>query len=363
MKIALMLQSDGPGGAERMLLQMAVELRERGHSVCPVGPSDGCGWLADQFRGLGYEPETFTNRRMLDWQCVRGLRELFRRRSIDLVHSHEFGLAVYGAAACAFERLPHVITLHGDKYYDTRARRRAALRWAAKRSRALVAVSNATAKHLEASLRLPPGAVHVVNNGINFEPGDRASVRRELGMGDDEVLIVAVGNLYPVKGHDVLLEALGRLSSGSSVWRLAIAGRGDAEGPLRALADQAGIAERVHFLGYRADVSDILAAGDVYAMPSRSEGMPLALLEAMFSRRAIVASDVGGIPEVVEAGESALLAPPEDAERLAAQLDRLIGDPALRDRLATAAYRRAQHRFSAAAMIDSYEALYGRVPG
>jgi glycosyltransferase involved in cell wall biosynthesis len=362
--IALMLESDGPGGAERLLLLMAEELRQRGYEVCPVGPVDGSGWLAGEFRARGFEPETFSNTSMIDWRCVRGLMELFDRREIDLVHSHEFTMAVYGAAACRLSRRGHVVTMHGGKYYATKWRRRQVSRWALRRS-VPVAVSAATRNHLTRSLRLAPDSVRVIYNGIRFSPGTRSRLREELAVGSNEALIVAIGNLYGVKGHKHLLEAVHRIRvrQPKLPWRLAIAGRGEERDELVGLAAQLGLSTRVHFLGFRPDVADILAAADVYAMPSLSEGLPLALLEAMFARKAIVASNVGGIPEVVRESESALLAPPGDPERLSLVLQRLLEDRGLRDRLAEAASRRANERFSVEKMMDSYEQLYSGAYG
>lgn len=359
MNIALMLESDGPGGAEKVLVYLAEGLRERGHAVFPVGPADGCGWLAAQFRERGFSPETFAVTRRFDPSCVRGLGQLFKQRSIDVVHSHEFGMAVYGGVASAISRRPHVITMHGGRYYDSNSRRRAALRWALRFSRAGVAVSRATRAHIEESLGLPSGSLHVVYNGMHFDPGDRSLVRAELGLADDALLIVAIGNLYEVKGHAYLIRALKRLGSVSvGSPHLAIAGRGEEEGALRSLTTELGIDDRVHFLGFRDDVKDILAAADVYAMPSLSEGHPLALLEAMFARKAIIASAVGGIPEVVSSGETAVLVPPGDSEALAAALPELLANSKLRTRLAEAAHRHAQSRFSVQAMAEEYERIY-----
>ncbi|MGH7719609.1 MAG: glycosyltransferase, partial [Gemmatimonadaceae bacterium] len=130
LSIALMLESDGPGGAENMLLQLATALRARGHMVTPVGPSNGYGWLAEQFRGRGFDPATFTLRSPVDWRCARGLVRLFRERGIEVVHSHEFTMAVYGAAAARMAGARHVITMHGGTYFADQMRRRVALRWA-----------------------------------------------------------------------------------------------------------------------------------------------------------------------------------------------------------------------------------------
>ncbi len=358
--VALMLESDGPGGAENMLLQLAEELHRRGDDICPVLPDKGLGWLAAECRKRGFEPETFSLRRPLDWRCLRGLIQVLERRKVDLVHSHEFTMAFYGAAAARWLRKPHVITMHGGQRVLSHWRRRLAFRWALRRSRAAATVSEATRRLFLDVLRLPPGAMAVVHNGIVPPPsGDPAALRRELGLSEGEILIVSVGNLYPVKGHAVLLEALTLLAGRAYLpaWRMALAGRGRETERLKRFAVEHRL-DRVHFLGHRADVPDILAATDIWVMPSLSEGLPLALLEAMFAGKAIVASAVGGIPEVIVSERDGLLVPPRDPEALAAALERLIASAALRSALGKAARERAAEGFSVAHMADDYERLY-----
>jgi len=361
-RIALLIESDGPGGAEVMLLHLAEEMRRRGHSVLHVGPEHGAGWLSGQFRDLGFESATFSHRLSVDPACVRGLARLFRAHGITVVHSHEFAMAVYGAAAARRVNAAHVITMHGGRYYAERWRRRAALRWAARRSNALVAVSRATGADLSKTLGLDAKEVTVVPNGIPFRSGSRDPLRRELGVADDGLLIVAIGNLYPVKGHSVLLRALAELPRGAAAarWHLAIAGRGGEETALRALARETGLEQQIHLLGFRPDVPDILAAADIFVMPSLSEGLPLALVEAMAASLPVIASDVGGIPEVAERDAEALLIAPGDTRALAAALARLLGDSALRASLGTAAHGRAIRDFSIDRMGDAYERLYSR---
>jgi glycosyltransferase involved in cell wall biosynthesis len=316
--------------------------------------------LRGQLRERGFETETFSLRRPVDWGCFRGLVQLLRTRRVNVVHSHEFTMAVYGAAAARRLGLRHVITMHGGRYFAAQWRRRVAMRWAARHSDALVAVSSATAEHLSRTLKLPPAAVTVIPNGIPFREGARDPVRRELGIAPDELLLVAVGNLYTVKGHMILLQALSALhrSEEQLPWRLAIAGRGDEEMPLRTFAEAEGLADRVHLLGYREDVPDILTAGDVFVMPSLSEGLPLALVEAMSAGLPVVASQVGGIPEVVEHEREALLTPPGNPDALADALRRLMRDEATRVTLGGAARRRALSDFGVRAMGDAYERLY-----
>jgi glycosyltransferase involved in cell wall biosynthesis len=362
LRVALLLESDGPGGAETMLLNLGEELRRRGHEVLPLGPAGHTGWLAAQFRERGFAPESYVLRRALDPACARQIADILRAHRIQVAHSHEFGMAVYGAVAARRVGSRHIITMHGGRYYAERGRRRVALRWAARRSSALVAVSEATARDLRDTLRLPAEAVRVVHNGIPFREGNRSALREELGLSGDELLIVAVGNLYPVKGHAVLLRALGELRrSGGSArarWRLAIAGRGEEEERLRVLAREEGIAERVSLLGFRRDVPDILAAADVFVMPSLSEGLPLALVEAMAAALPVVVSDVGGVPEVAVPGKEAILVPPGDPGKLAEGLSMLLLDPAARAVLGAAARERAVRDFSVSTMCAAYERLY-----
>jgi len=363
--IALLLESDGTGGAERMLLHLAEALRDRGHAVCPLCPANGCGWLANEFRQRGFTPEPFDIRSLVDWRGLLGLVSTLRRRRVDLVHSHDFTMAVYGAAAAGILRRPHVITMHGGRYFAGRWTHRAALRWAAARSAGTVAVSAALQADLATVLRLPRATFHVVPNGIQPCVGSPDGVRRELGIGVEEPLIVAVGNLYPVKGHLVLLQAMRALSThpASADCHVVIAGRGDEEATLKAYAAAHGLAPRVHLLGYRADVADLLAAADVFVLPSLSEGVPLALLEAMFAGKGIAASAVGGVPEVVTSEREALLVPPEDPQSLATALARLLEDHALRRRLGEAARQRAERAFTVETMVDGYMSLYANAVG
>lgn len=366
LRIALMLESDGPGGAETVLLHLAEELRRRGHDVMPVGPASGCGWLGGEFAARGFTPRTYELRHAIDWRGVTTLTALMRGHGTQLVHSHEFTMAVYGSVAARRAGARHVITMHGGRYYAEAWRRRAALRWAMERSAATTAVSGATAADLRRTLGVPDEAVRILPNGITMPNGRRDKLRRELELRDDDMLIVAIGNLYPVKGHAVLLRALAALEEqgGAPRWRLAIAGRGEDEQRLRIIADEGGIASRVHLLGFRSDAPDILAAGDLFVMPSLSEGLPLALVEAMATGLAIVASDVGGIPEVVERDREALLVPPASPIALAAAIRALLDDPVRRSTLGAAAQRRAHCDFSVAAMADAYETLYrGAVTG
>ncbi len=210
--ILQMLESDGPGGAETVMLQLSDELRRRGHRIIPVGPAARVGWLGQRFREGGYEPETYTIAGPLDPGCVRRLVELIRSKGADLVHSHEFTMAVYGATAAAITRVPHVMTMHGNQKMTAAWRRRAALRLAFRYGGIAAAVSRATKQQLDRDLGLDQHVISVAHNGVPLSRGDAAPIRREFSLLPDELVLLAVGNLEPRKGHAFLLRALAKLT-------------------------------------------------------------------------------------------------------------------------------------------------------
>jgi glycosyltransferase involved in cell wall biosynthesis len=359
--VALMLESEGPGGAEVVVLHLAEELRRRGHGVVPVVLTRATepGWLEQACAARGFTPERVGIRGAIDTQCLRDLLSLLRRREVTAVHSHEFGMAIYGTVACLLLRLPHVITMHGNMWMTNAFRRRAALRWAFRFSET-TAVSDDTRRHLVRALGVPDSRIRTVLNGVPELVGHRTKVRHELGLGDEVVLITAVGNLIERKGHAFLIRALALVAARvpDADWHLAIAGEGVERPQLEALARESGTSHRVHLLGHRHDIADVLAASNVFVMPSTWEGLPLAVLEAMFAGTAVIASGISGIPEAIADGVDGLLVPPGEVEPLAAALQSLITDQARREAMGQSAYARACEQFSVGTMTAQYEALY-----
>jgi glycosyltransferase involved in cell wall biosynthesis len=362
LRIAMMLESDEPGGAEMMVFRLSDELRDRGHTIVPVGPEHGVGWLGDLFRRGGFTPEHFHIQRPIDPGCVKGLVRLFREHRIDAVHSHEFTMAVYGTAATRLLGLPHIITMHGGLTVCKALRRRIALRWAMKTSDHAVMVSRATQKQFADDLGVAPSLFTVVPNGVPIQKGDAHAVRSEFGIDEGDCVILAVGVLERHKGHRFLLEALARLNSSGlpTPWKLIIAGGAGGEeyqSMLRYISSE-GLEGLVHIAFSRNDVADLLALADVFVMPSLWEGLPMAVLEAMVAGKAIVASSIAGIPEAVVDGREGVLVPPGEVGPLADALRMLLTDPARREALGAAAAARARRDFTIGVMADRYEALY-----
>ena len=226
---------------------------------------------------------------------------------------------------------------------------------------ATVAVSEDTRRHLLETLAVPPHRIGTVLNGVPDPSGDGKALRASLGLTHSDVLLVAVGNLIERKGHAVLLKALAEIRSTDPDldWHVAIAGEGVERPALERLAAEPGLVGRVHLLGHRSDVPDVLAAADIFVMPSIWEGLPLAVLEAMFAGCAVVASDVSGIPEAIPTPEVGRLVPPGDATALAVALRPLLREARLRQDLGNAARTRAREHFTVQRMALDYVRLLG----
>jgi len=353
-RIAHLIESSGPGGAERMVVELALEQSVRGCPTTVFLPDKGDDWLASQLEGSSVVIERYNLDTPLSPQCAREIAAAFRRRNIGLAHSHEFSMAVYGACAARTVRIPHVITMHGGRYYSERMRRRLAMRFAIASSQATVAVSEVLASQMSEDLFVSRAQLAVIPNGVRPAPPVESTLRSEIGIPDGVPLLVAVGSLYQVKGHRYLLEALSMMETDA---HLAIAGRGELEEPLRDLAHSLGLSDRVHLLGLRGDIPNLLAAADVFVQPSLSEGLPLALLEAMFAGRPIVSSDVGDVHQAV-GEDSALLVGPGDSQGLATAITRLLSDRALATALGENATRRARRAYGLSTMVERYAVLY-----
>lgn len=363
LRIAIMIETDGPGGAEMMVFRLAEELRRRGNTVVPVLPAGGVRWLGGLFRGAGFSPEeVHLGRRWIDVPRVRALMKVFRTHSIEVVHSHEFEMSVYGSAAARLLGIPHVMTMHGGLTVTKALKRRVPLRWAMRASARSTIISAATGAQFARDLGLRPDAFLVVPNGVPAVEGDATRVRREFACADGDTVLLAVGNLERNKGHRVLLEALVRLEQGtdSKPWKLIIAaGRGgDQHDSLVEYVRAHQLSGRVHIALGRNDIADLQALADIFVMPSFLEGMPMAMLEAMVAGNAIVASATGGIPEAVTDGREGILVPPGDAAALAAALGPLLSDAVRREALGAAAYARGHAEFTVQVMADRYEGLY-----
>jgi len=332
-------------------------LLARGYPVLVVVPERGEGWLAAELAGTDARIASFNLPRPISPGAAVHLARLLRRHGVALVHSHEFTMGVYGAVAARLAGARHLITMHGSTYYAERLRRRLAMRAGVALSGALVAVSRQLASHLADRLRLRPERVATIPNGVQWVPPPAATLRAELGLGPADRLLVAVGNLYAVKGHRDLLDAVRLLAKTDPTIHVAIAGRGPEEQALRDQAGRLAVGDRLHLLGLRADVANVLCSADVFVHPSLSEGLPLALLEAMWAGCAIVATRVGEVPLVL-AKDAGLMVDPKSPSTLAQAVHRVLHDRELAVRLGRRAGERARRAYGVEHMMRRYAAIY-----
>jgi glycosyltransferase involved in cell wall biosynthesis len=360
-RIAQLIECDGPGGAERMVAHLSSSLQANGASTLVCVPAAGEGWLGRELTHTGIAIEPIPLLGVPLRRSVARLLQCLRAHGIEIAHSHEFTMSVLGAVAARRLGIPHVITMHGSRYYAGHWRRRLAMRAAVALSSRVVAVSHRLADDLSRDLRLKRSRVHTVANGSPRLPSGVPTLRTDLRLAPGDRLLLAVGNLYPVKGHSFLIEALGRLLDRHPTTHLAVAGRGELEPALRGRATQLGLTDRVHWLGLRADIPDLLASADVYVLPSLSEGLPLSLLEAMTAGLPIVATDVGEVAHALANGDAGVLVPPRDGAALASAIARLLDDPALADRMGARAAARAAAEYDVSHMVAGYTAMYGEL--
>jgi len=241
----------------------------------------------------------------------------------------------------AVEQLP----LHSPSTFMRWTRRRMSPRYAAH-----VSVGEESARLIETELGLPRGAVGTVYNGLPRLELDPASRN---GSG---VVLGSIGRLDEQKGYELLVDALADLPGASAV----IVGDGPEREALESRASETGVADRLELAGWSDDARSYLPAFDVFVLPSRYEGFPLAIVEAMLAGLPVVAADVGSIPEAVVDGETGLVVPPDDVPALTAALRRMIDDPALRARCGEAGRLRAESRFTSDLMATTFAEIYER---
>ena len=353
-------------GAERVVLELAKSSPRFGYEpliVAPQAPEAAEPELVTQARQAGLRAMTLPCRGRLDWQLFRRIRELAAAEGAELIHSHGYKEDFY--ALLARTGLPLVATNHN--WTRTTARLRLYRLLDARLLRRfdrVVSVSDPLADELT-SLGIKPARLHKITNGIDFNAfrahpaaETRAAQRRELGVAEDATAIGMVGGLRPEKGHRVALRALARLAGEFPQARLIIVGDGQEERVLRELTRTLKLEERVVFAGRRSNIGEILQSLDVFLMPSLTEGLPMALLEAMAAGLPAVASRVGDIPTTVVEGRTGYLVEPDAVDQVAKALRPLLSDATLRHQLGHNARQRVEKGFSSTAMARSYCELY-----
>jgi glycosyltransferase involved in cell wall biosynthesis len=293
----------------------------------------------------------------------------FRTRRIDVVHAHQYTPFFYAALArsLTLHPLKLILTEHGRHYPDVvspmrRAVNRLVFDHLADAVNACCAFSGRALERVDG---FSGRRIEVIENGIEVErygaPADRTALRRSLGLAPERRYIITVARFHPVKDHRTLLSAFATAAAARPDVDLLLAGDGPLRKELEQQSQTLGVADRVRFLGVRADVPALLQAADAFALTSLSEAASLTVLEAMASRLPVVVTAVGGNAEMVRQGLDGLLAPRGDVAGIAAALARLLDDPATAQAMGAAGRARVEERYQLCGTVENYWRLYQRL--
>ena len=358
-------------GAEVQLKSLLGELARMPDIDLSVVLFNG-GRLEKELSHYGVPVEIFPER---DWSSIRlgtALRRYFGQKRFDIVHTHKYKDTILAAPVARWAGVPHVVrTVHGltEPFSGVKAWKMAVYESVERRvHQQYVGTLLAVSSEIERRLR-QTGATDVVciRNGIQLnalsDRSMRSAIRKAFGVTDDVCLIGSVGRLTPVKGFPHLIKAVQLLTEQGLCVKLWLVGDGILNEELCRLAQDSGIGERVVMLGHREDTPELLQAMDMFVLPSLHEGIPMALLEAMAAGLPVIATRVGGIPEVIEDRVSGILVEPGDPDGLALMCRRLMHDAVSAERLGQAARARVEERFSSGTMAADVANCYRRLVG
>jgi glycosyltransferase involved in cell wall biosynthesis/peptidoglycan/xylan/chitin deacetylase (PgdA/CDA1 family) len=349
------------GGAERQVVEIVRRTDRRRFE-----PFVGClvrkGRWGNELEAEGVPVVDFAKRPGLDLSLLPRLVRFLRRGRFDVLHTHAFTAASWGRLAALLARTPVVVSHEHSAFSLDSSVRRFVDRALVPATDRWIAVSEALARDLVAAEALPISRVVLVRNGIPLEedtpPADAVEARRSLGIPAFREVVGTVGRLEPRKGLEVFLDAARGLAARRPSLGVLLVGEGPLQPDLERRIRSLGLEGRVVLTGRRDDIPRVLAALDVFVLSSHTEGLSIALLEAAAAARPIVATAVGGNPEVIEDGRSGRLVPAGDADALERAVGSLLDDPDLARRLGSAAARVVRARFSSRGMVDDIESLY-----
>jgi len=359
MRIGYVIWSLGLGGAEQVVIRLVTECARRGHQVS-VLTLNRPGLFAEGLQKAGIPVVSVGKRGPFDLGVIGRLAKEFRTRKLDVVHTHLWGANFWGRLAARRARIPVVVATEHN--VDTWKRFHHFLldRLLLSSTTHLIAVSHQVRQFYEAR-GVGLGRWRVIYNGIDTDQAPargRGRAYRALGIGADEPVVGLVGRLVSAKAPAVFLEAVAIVSRTVPALRALIVGDGPLRPEVETQVRRLGLTQRVQMPGIRQDVPELLAGMDVLAFSSEREGLSMAMLEAMAAGVPVVATRVGGTPELITSGITGLLVSSGSAHELAEGILDVLQHPARAEALRRAARARVEAQFTLRAMVDQHEALY-----
>lgn len=346
-------------GAERVAWMLGRSASMEGHRVHSCALSSSSSAAAKVWKAAGMETHTLTKRSGFDWTLSGRLRKLCEEQRIQVLHTHNAVGSIYGASVAQKLGIHHIHTEHSNP-----ASTRHLLRWLhrrALRNSEIVADSKKVGFTLSRREGIEAARIKLIYNGVAQSEflHSKKQARMSLGILDEWVVVGTVGNLRAVKNHAGLIEALAPTLKVKPEVHLVILGEGIERPALERLIALQGLEGKVHLKGARPDARDLLSAFDLFVLPSKSEGLPLSLLEAMGAGLPCVGTAVGGIPEVIDEGRTGLLIPSGSSEALSRAIQWLLDHRSEAEQIGLQAKQKVHERFSEGAMTSDYLRLYG----
>jgi glycosyltransferase involved in cell wall biosynthesis len=351
------------GGLERVVVDLARGFKEMGYTVDIACLSESRP-LGEEAEKQGHRVFSLGKKSGVDWRLAFRLAEKTRTGHYEIVHTHNTAGLVYGGTAGLLARVPRIIhTEHGkEPGYENNRLLNMAEHFLMRRVHQVVVVSEDLKNTVASSAKLRGKKIVVIPNGIAvndfYQPSLRNETRRGLGIGQDEFVIGSIGRLVPLKNHRFLVHLLNSLRDDLPKMKLVIIGDGPMRVNLERECMNRMLSNRVLFLGERRDIPNLLSALDLFVQPSLTEGISITLIEAMAARKPILASDVGGNPEVINSYDNGILVSLDRLEEWVEIIRRVVQDKGLRESLSEKARQRALEKFSVERMVASYASIY-----
>jgi len=364
MRILLIATHLNFGGITSYIISLARGLSKKGHKVF-IASSGGDFVKKLKIDNITHITIPISTKSELSpkvlFSSVR-LLSFIKREPIDVIHAQTRVTQILAYLVSKILRIPYITTCHG--FFKKRIGRRLFGAW----GRKTIAISEAVREHLVNDFKVKKSDIELIYNGIdlkNFKhygESEKEAIKRELNLKQGPIVGV-IARISPVKGHKYLIEAMRKVIEKVSDVRLLIIGDGPAKDGLVSLVERLKIKENIYFFGSASDTAKFLSIMDVFVLPSLQEGLGLSAIEALAMKKAVVASDVGGVYTIIKNNTTGLLIPPRDSEVLAKAITDLLGDEQLRVRLGREGRKRVEDKFSLDAMIEKIEKLYIDVNG
>ena len=366
--IMLIIETGGPGGGEQVFLNLVKNIDREQFNLSAILFNEG--WLYDQLTVHKIKTTIISSKRSWDLNLLYRLIRSCNRQNIDIIHSHYMGANLYAGLVGAILRIPVVATFHNElilawwKYRYSRLKHFIIRNFTSK----VVLVADFMKQDYMEIAGIPSSKLSIIYNGIktSIEKNDfdSTSLRKGLGLSGDDLLIGHIANFRIPKGHRFLIEAAGLVCKKlKNVKFLLIGDEGDGslKGEIQDLITKMGLTNNVRLLGFRDDIQQLLNLIDIFVLPSTSEGLPLSVIEAMAASKPVVATNVGGLAEIVIPDKTGYLVEAGNVHALAEKLLILLADEGRRGQMGEQGRKAVERKFSLDVMIDKYQKLYAEL--